>query len=118
MPNFSWTPPMFFQVPGTMHKKVKEIIFFLFFFALNFLQYKITALEKKSKKKIKKRRRLMVLALRFVYHTGAQRDKHFINHSWTYKGLLLRCVLFHGLCFRQIFKYLFGLLSNPFFFIL
>lgn len=24
--NFSWTPPMFFQVPGTMHKKVKEIM--------------------------------------------------------------------------------------------
>lgn len=58
----------------------------------------------------------MVLALHFVYHTGAQGDKHFINHSWTYKGLLLRCVLFHGLCFCQIFKYLFGLLSNPFFF--
>lgn len=55
----------------------------------------------------------MDLALHFVYRTGAQGDKHFINHGWTYKGLLLRCVLFHGLCFCQIFKYLFELLSNP-----
>lgn len=25
IPNFSWTPPLFFQVLGNVHKKVKEI---------------------------------------------------------------------------------------------
>lgn len=26
IPNFSWTPPLFFQVLGTVHIKVKEIM--------------------------------------------------------------------------------------------
>ena len=40
--------------------------------------------------------------------------KHFINHRWTYKGLLRICVVFHGLYWGQIFKYLFWLSSNLF----
>lgn len=46
--NFSWTPPLFFQVPGTMHKKVKEIMGFFFFFFSISLHKKISAIENYS----------------------------------------------------------------------
>jgi len=71
IPNFSWTPPLFFQVLGTVYKKVKEIMVSKKWAALNLWNRKLLPLKK----------RLMTLAVGCA-------AKHLINHWCTYKELI------------------------------